>query len=162
MTTHHTTYSRLGLHEGRGLLVVQTQLSEQVVLNQVIVRVIVSRTVHQIAASDEQNAAVAAVHKLVVLDHGMHHVVREEYVVVAVLRERVVLHVDVLRAVHEHHAASTPHAHTPHSPVQRPVTAGRHLERLHVRVARVRERDAVDRDVHHRMVGGAADLKNGG
>lgn len=107
------SYGGLALHEGRGLLVVETQLAEEVVLDQVVVRVRLRHAVHQLRAAQEENARVRAQREFVVRDLAVHHVVREEHAVVAVVHEDVVRDANLLRVVHEDAAAA----------VQRPVAA---------------------------------------
>ena len=74
---------------------------KEIVLNDVVMRMRLLRSIHEIAASNKENTAIAAIDELVVLNHRIRNVISEENVVIAIVSEDVIADVDILRAIHK-------------------------------------------------------------
>lgn len=79
---------------------------QEIVLNNVVVRMRLLRSIHEIGASNKENTAITAIDELVVLNRRIGNVISKEDVVVTIVSEDVIADANILSAINKD-AAST-------------------------------------------------------
>ena len=79
---------------------------QEIVLNNVVMRMRLLRSIHEVAASNKENTAITAIDELVVLNCRIGNVISKEDVVVTIVSEDVIADANILSAINKD-AAST-------------------------------------------------------
>ena len=79
---------------------------QQIVLNNIIMRMRFLSSVHKTAASNKENTAVTSIHKLVIFNQRISNMVSKEDIIIAIISENVIANVNILCTIHKYAATA--------------------------------------------------------